>query len=296
MGIEYLPGIKPGDLIDLSRFGSKDKKSFSDRDNELRLKKEALLKPESYFDYLKSNLAKIAEDTNQFFPGFLENDGRIALEGKDAAADSALTISQEDGFSRDFQGNQLGDLETWRQNIEKKEPSLTEMALTLMLHKFLKEDFIVARSSSYDDYNNGVDNVLIDKRTGEVLCGFDEVMSKKGEINNQRKELKLKKIMSRGGAKIKYGAKFENGRLVRSAVDHIPAFYISLDTNELGSLLAALSGANNQGRQIEESVFRRLINSLEAQIVNQELNSVLLEKTSLALKKLQTVADAFYTN
>ena len=181
MGIEYLAGFKPGDIIDLSRFEKKPSRfesSFKTRNEKDR---EKTFSPEDYVDILRKDLQEMAKEVNDYFPGFLDEDGKISLAGRDAEKDASLVAIQEDAFSRDFHGNKPEDMETWRRQQEAKDPNLTEMSLTLLLNKFLKKDFIVARASSYDDYNNGIDNVLIDKTSGEVLCGFDEVMVKKGE-------------------------------------------------------------------------------------------------------------------
>ncbi|MFZ4631613.1 MAG: hypothetical protein ACOYL8_00205 [Patescibacteria group bacterium] len=267
MGIDYLSGIKAGDIIDLSRFEKKKKE----------------INPEHYLACLKENLLKMAAENNEYFPDFLDNDGKISLSGREAESDKALTLAQEEGFS----ASSGKDLKTWRDATEKKSSNLTEIAITIMLHKILKKDFIVARASNYDDYNNGVDNVLVDKLSGEVVCGFDEVLSNIADDGGAKKEAKLEKIMAKGGARIKYGAKLENGKLVRSEVRNIPAFYMSLSKDELANLLESIKNNPSEIGLVEENIFNKLINSLEAQALNQDLNESLKEKTSLILKKLK---------
>lgn len=282
MGIENFSGFKPGDIIDLSRFEKKP--SRFDSANKKNIEKP--LSPEKYSELFKEDLKKMALEVNNYFPGFLEEDGRISLVGRDAEADASLVASQEDSFSRDFYGRQPEDINVWRREQEAKDPSLTEMSLTLLLNKFLKNDFIVARASSYDDYNNGIDNVLIDKQSGEVLCGFDEVMVKKGESTSSKKEGKISRLMAKGGAYLKYGARLENGRLIRSTVKNIPAFYISLDKQELSALMASLRDSDdNQG--IEAKIFQKLLTSLEDQLSIRNLDDNLRQKASSVLGKLR---------
>lgn len=293
MGIEYLSGIKPGDVLDLSRFEKKPKPRFFDKADK-PLNREQEINPDVYMGHLQVGLRQLAQEVNKSFPGFLSNDGKIAIAGPEAAADLDLVASQEDGFSRDFHGNKPANMQAWREENEKKAPNLTEIALTLMLNNFLNKEFIVARASSFDDYNNGVDNILIDKKTGEVLCGFDEVMTKSGEVSSAKKEAKLNNLMAKGGARLKYGARLENGNLVRAAVKNIPAFYLPLDKQELKELLDSfINSETNQ--KISEKIFLKLIKSLEEQVNNQDLNSDLQNKTRLALVKLQLVAKSFTT-
>jgi len=163
-----------------------------------------------------------------------------------------------------------------------------EIALTIMLAKFLKNDFIVARASSYDDYNHGVDSVLIYKKTGEVVCGFDEVIGNRGDDGGQKKAEKMENIMNKGGAQLKYGAKMLDGQLVRSEVKNIPAFYMSLSKVELGELLDSLKNNSDMTGALEEKIFSKLINSLEEQAAKQNLNKSLQIKTELALTRLRT--------
>ena len=84
MGIEYLSGIKPGDIIDLSKF---DKK-----------KRESSL--ESYLPFLNDHLSKLAEKKNLDFPDFLNSDNRIKIAGRDAEADQKLVDAQEGAYSK----------------------------------------------------------------------------------------------------------------------------------------------------------------------------------------------------
>lgn len=287
MGIEYLAGFKPGDIIDLSRFGKKPAR-FDSSKKENEKNREKTFSPEDYVDLFRKDLGKMAAEVNDYFPGFLGKDGKIALAGRDAEKDASLVAAQEDAFSRDFYGNKPEDMEAWRRQQEAKDPSLTEMSLTLLLNKFLKKDFIVARASSYDDYNNGIDNVLIDKASGEVLCGFDEVMVKRGESTSSKKENKLSRLMAKGGAYLKYGARLENNRLVRAAVSNIPAFYISLDKQELEDLMVSLRNPSGLAEGVEEKIFQKLLASLEDQLSTRDLDNNLRQKASSALLKLQS--------
>ncbi len=263
-----LPGLKILGKIDLSQFD--------------KTKKEISL--ETYLPFLKDKaLIDLARDVNSEFANFLTNDGRILLEGSESASDRALVDAQEEGFSSGAGKSR----EQWRSDTEKNPSTLTEMALTVLLHKFLKEYFIVARASDYDDYNHGVDQVLIYKSTGEVLCGFDEVLGNRGDDGGLKKSSKLESIMAKGGARIKYGAKMQDGKLVRAEIKNIPAFYMSLSKGELRELLESLKNNPASKNAVEEKIFLKLLSSLESQASGQNLNSDLKLKTQSAIEKMR---------
>jgi hypothetical protein len=257
MEIEYLPGIKAGQKIDLEKFKK-------DRAKGPNFEVQAV--------QLKNKLESLAQAVNQEFPEFLESDGRIALAGQEAVSDQILVDKQTEAFGK---------------NVEKNPASLTEMALTVTLHRFLKNDFIVARASRYDDYNNGIDQVIIDKRNGDVICGFDEVLGYQGDDGGEKKTKKMARIMEKGGAEIKYGATMENGRLVRSAIKNVPAFYLALSKEELKELLESLAKGDTDISEIEVHIFNKLLNSLEEQASQGKANWALKAKTQLALDKLR---------
>lgn len=275
MSINYLEGIRPGDKIDVSAWSKPDKSK--------KLGGEAKL--ESYLPELRDFLRKQAAEVNQEFAGFLNEEGRITVVGYDAKSREDLVRVQEEVYSKES-GKSLGD---WKRDKEKNPATLTEMALTIMLHKFLKEHFIVARSSSYDDYNNGVDQVLVYKETGEVVCGIDEVIINPSDKDGAtKKAVKLSKIMAKGGANILDAAKLENNHLVRSAVKNIPAFYMPLGRADLSELLDSLKNNPKEITAVEEKIFSRLLVSLEEQArSNVGLNKELKEKTESALEKLR---------
>ncbi len=272
MAIEYLAGIQPGQKIDLGK--------FEDRKKEPNL--------ETYLPYLKNHLAVLSEKINRELPGFVDNEGRIAIEGKTANNDRLLVDVQEDVFSRETGKT----VESWNIDNEKNPSNLTEMALTVLLQKQLGDDFIVARSSKYDDYNNGVDQVIVYRPTGEVVCGFDEVIGRDGNDGSEKKKEKLERIMAKGGAYIKYGAKLEDGKLVRGEIKNVPAFFMGINKSDLRELLDSLKNNPEKNSEAEEKIFLKLLESLESQASGQNLDDSLKEKTALMLEKFRRAAGA----
>ena len=258
MSIEYIPF--PGNKIDLSAF-----------DNRKKEKKKPL---ESYLGALKNGLAEQAQEINYEFPDFLNTDGQIKMVGREASSDATLVESQEEAFALGIRKTK----EEWQKEKENQPSNLMEMALTILLHKYLKKDFIVARASAYDDYNNGVDQVVIDKKSGAIICGFDEVVTHFKDGRAPKKEEKLKRKMLAGGARIKYGAVFnKQGELERASRSYLPAFYLALTKDDLNELLPALT--NNQPSSQEEEVLNKIFSNLSSSL--QEQLAELSKETNL---------------
>lgn len=272
MSIEYLPGLKVGGKIELKP----DKRFRADKDSD---PKESLL-------FLNKELAALAAEHNKDFKDFLSSDGRISMSGPDAKHDQYLVEQQELGFSRET-GQ---DLATWRRTSEEKLPNVAEKALTVALNDTLKDKFIVARASLYDDYNNGFDLEIINKETGDTICGVDYVLGDDNFNGADKKEGKLQKIMDKGGATIKYGAKLENGVLTRAALKNTPAFYLALKKSELTDLVSGLKTGGKNREEVDHKIFSKLLSSLTEQTASQALDWSMKAKINLALDNLQTTA------
>jgi len=266
MPIDYLPGIEPGQKIDLSRFQ----------------KPERSERLEDSLPFLKEKLSTMSEEVNREYGDFLDKDGKIKLAGPESQSDSKLVEQQELGFSQGCR-----DVAEWKKKSEADPAGLTEMALTLALDRWLKGEFIVARSSSYDDYNHGVDHLLIDKKTGQPICGFDEVISAASDGSAPKKEAKLGAMMARGGARMKYGAKLEDGALKRQPLRDLPAFYLSLTKSELSQLISSLKQpAGDSLSPAEAKISERLLESLRVQSERPANDAAIRAKAREALGRL----------
>jgi len=148
-----------------------------------------------------------------------------------------------------------------------------EMFSTAILHKHLRKrlgkDFMVVRTSEYDDFCNKmgkVDNLILDKKTGNVICAFDEVVSLFGEETDTRVAEKIENIknknLQKGGADIRYGIYFEEKagemRLKKGPISHLPIFYLAISAEDLKKAIG------NPAEQ--EKVFQQMIDSMNKQI------------------------------
>jgi hypothetical protein len=161
-------------------------------------------------------------------------------------------------------------LEIRRRELKEKLGIRLEMALTIVLHKILGPEFLVLRSATYDDYKNGVDHVIVDRRTGNVVCSFDNVNAQSGS-RHEEKLAKVKKKAREGGARVKYGITFEmdkrgSRKIVRRELAHVPTFYLGLSPDELKNLLYKMNfGLDDPSSETELRVFDTLLQALEFQ-------------------------------
>lgn len=250
MGIEYLSGIQPGMKIDLS---------------SSRRPERSHLRPESFLPLMKEKLAAKAEKYNQLYSqNWLNFDGSVNLPNHpDWANDEIIADEQEKQWASESGKSR----EQWVIDKEKNPASLTEMALTLSLQRLLPERFMVVRSARYDDYN-GVDQLIIDRKNGSVVCGIDEVIDLAGNTGPSKKEEKIRRKMLNGGARVKYGVKVQNNSLQLGNLKNIPAFYLSLSPTELTTLCQSL--AQDEATPTERELFSRLRASLSQQIKSYE--------------------------
>jgi len=277
MSIEYLPGLKPGDKIDLDQLPSR------------RFEKERGPRPESYRPELRERLRYMAARLNDEYDRSLcSHSGHI--ETGDRADQEAVSVREEA-----WAAEQGKDREEWRADREKSPSGLAEMALTVLFDKILRDDFIVVRASEYDDYENGADQLIIDKETGAVICGLDDVLGHVGDDGGEKKAEKIARKMKSGGATIKYGATVEHGRLVSKSLRHIPMFYFSLSKEELGGLLPAVSGDSADLARTEKEVFSKLVDSLVEQSEkfsrDESLHPKLREKLKSFYPSLSKILD-----
>jgi hypothetical protein len=182
----------------------------------------------------------------------------------DKTDDFATIQSLEAKFAA---GDEL-DLFDWMQKREGSNGILVEKAITVLLDKILGDDFIVARTSSFDDYRHGVDNLLIDKTTGAAICGFDEVQVANIAESDNNEEIKKHKILLNNkeynGTFVKYGATIREGEFKRCALHNVPTFFLSLSENDLAEIEKDLGSETVSNK--EKEVLSKMISSMEKQL------------------------------
>ncbi|MFA5420424.1 MAG: hypothetical protein WC280_00120 [Patescibacteria group bacterium] len=210
---------------------------------------------------LKSKMESLCIETSKNFPGFMDEDGSIKMEGDESASHGELIRAKEEGWAK----LEYLNIEDWNKRKEKKDSNLAEIAITLILHEKLKDRFLVARASKYDDYENGIDHVLLDKETGSVVCGFDQVLGMGKHDGSDKKKDKVQNIIKKGGARLEYGCTInENGELIRKKLTNIPSFFLGISKDDLDKLLLKVQ-KNENITDFSDKIMKDMINSLDGQ-------------------------------
>lgn len=181
-----------------------------------------------------------------------------------------------------------------KEEKEKNKNGQMEMLATLLFYKAFGNEFIIARASEFDDYVHGIDNVLINKKTGEVVCAFDEVHDHAQSDRASEKMEKIKKIAKKGGTTFEYGIAMENGSFKRKSVPNLPVFCVSLQTQELENALVEVKTAHTGLSKYERELCANFINSIIQQsdmLSKEHLDTKLSENLSRAKTALQTLND-----
>ena len=143
-----------------------------------------------------------------------------------------------------------------------------EMLATAILHKNLGKDFIVVRTSEYDDTRNNVDNIILDRKTGGVVCAFDDVADASRDVFKQKKGDVAKRNWERGGADVYYGISFverqNRKELKKGEIKHVPLFYFACSEEDIKTALKTFSGES--ASPAEQKIFESFIGSFEEQI------------------------------
>ena len=246
--------------IDLSQF-NKPKKEAAIDTSQVEAGRPAGL--EKYNDSLDKFLSQMATKINAEYGYFLKADGSIDMESakyeySDKKPDQQRINDCEINFARENSKT----VEAWQADREKTAGVVTEKTVTALLYKVLHKDFLVMRTSQFDDYIHGVDNLIVDKTTGVAICGFDEF---KGGLDKQRiKQQKIAKTIAAGGVSIKYGLWFKDGEPKFRGLKNVPAFLLSLDSKQMQEILPTIN--QDSVTESEATAFANLINSLENQL------------------------------
>ncbi len=239
------------------------------------------------------------------YDGIYEHDNvqkdKDFVRNKDIEWSGASNQSVQDFFQSKYHTNSIDEIieQTKKNKLEHHGPQL-EMALTILLHKIIGNRFIVARASTFDDYRNGIDNVIINKETGDVVCAFDEVNDTVGGSRHDKKMEKIKKKALQGGSTIKYGYTYINDeeaskkRLIQKKINNVPTFFLSLSQEELKNLLSNMSYDAQIISNKEYEIYDKLIHSLEEQVVflsNERLPSAIKDNLILFSTSLNSMKD-----
>ncbi len=234
------------------------KESFAERAAEKRDINEAA---GEHLEKMKEFL--MAEGERLRGEGFpVDEECRIDLAAFDGSYSKEVLEHDQERISKtesDFENSQ-----------SEKIAELLEAVKTLVFNKFWFDGRLVAvRTSKFDDYVNGVDQLILDRETFQPLAAVDTTLDWKS---------KLPKIMDKiqKGGVVKYGVGLSKNGVEKINYAGLPVFIISLNGDEVLELARGIE-AGELGPEGD-----RL-----ASVVAEELSRQSQQLSVLAGKKLQ---------
>ncbi len=145
-----------------------------------------------------------------------------------------------------------------------------EILALAILRKNLGADFFVARSAPHDDKVHHVDTVIFDRRTGALVCAFDEVSAMSGADYEKKQAIITKQNVDGGGANLKYGFRLEvnddRKRIVPDEVAHVPLFYIALPKDRIEKGIREFTLDPVRQSDFESKLFTYFVSAIALQI------------------------------
>lgn len=257
-----------------------------------KLSEQNIEKPKKPWEKLRDLMSSISREVNSFAKEeygvreLVDEHGSIDIDrfiGAPGYPDVRLIKDKEEVYKREVEWSGARDEEVRKfyaseygaeterdivrihsQNKEREKNGQMEMFVAALFHKILKDDFLIVRASAYDDYINGIDTVMVNKKTGDIICAFDEVHDHEEGNRADEKVEKIKKKAKKGGSMLSHGVVIENEKMVRREIKNLPVFFLSLSTKDLEDVLQNM----NYGMEVSEKeieIFNSFLLSLEDQ-------------------------------
>lgn len=198
----------------------------------------------------KKDLNEAAAEHLEKISEFLKVESELLNnEGFPVGEDCRLEMSEfESLYSRDSierDQEKISRIEAhFGESQQEEVAELLEAVKTLVFNKFWFDGRLVAvRTSKFDDYTNGIDQLILDRETFQPLAAVDTTLDWKS---------KLPKIMEKiqKGGSVKYGAGISEAGVAKTAQSELPIFIISLKGEEVLDLARGIEAGDLTGEAV----------------------------------------------
>lgn len=290
--------------IDLSKFEKKRDLflNLSKKIGLLSLKLNREIKNKYQFNDLINSDGSVSMEAFSNKKGGIYEENEIENDNIEIKKIKSRFIKLEKESVRNFYKNKYGlvkdedILKKWDENRDNQKSSKVEKLITILLNKAMGNRFIIVRTATIDDYVNGVDYLIVDKQTGNVVGAFDGLAENDNTSKTtyvESKEEKVNKIINKGGASIKYGFIIKDDKLEMKSLKNLPIFYLSLNDDSYKKLGERIDDKlDREMKEDEKNIFSDLISSLKTQINNikniENINSNLMNNIDQFEKSLKS--------
>ncbi len=277
----------------------KNGRSNIEIENELKIQK-GLKKLNEY-------LSSLAKKSNEKRPNLVEEKGDDCGRVKIAKVEHKLKVLEAQlGFGKK-ETNKLLDY-----------PLECEKIVTYLFAKYLGDDYIIVRSSLYDDYFNGTDTMVVRKEDNKMVCTLNEVCGNQDQSGPQGKEnLALKrnlkgyylnpdtgeKTEQKGeehfGTRCVYGVKSKNFKtpgeteeIEHCEIDDVLVLSVPLNMKEIDEVLIGLADDKAELGGRESEIYDQCISKLiyQAEELQDRVITEIMTKAEEKTKKPETIS------
>ncbi len=187
----------------------------------------------THMDNVGRVMGQIADNAQELQSGGLPVDDRMRIDSNlfiksDTYARSVVDRDNTYILKRLQSAHPGKGLEEIRDNEHETIGYQAEVLINELLRKGLSDRYLVVRTAEYDDWKQGVDMLVIDKKSGEIVIGLDasdnkEAYKKRGDEANDLLQVKKGKVERRnlaGGFEIKYGISIKHRDLDKPVVEY----------------------------------------------------------------------------
>jgi len=199
--------------------------------------------------------------------------------------------------------------EDFENRKENKHGIIFEMLVTVIFNKILKKEFIIVHTSTEDDLTHHADNIIIERKTGNVVCTLDEANVNVGSKRYYKKLDEVESYNKKNGTIIKDGIELnKENKLVETTIKNVPLFLLQISEKRLKEVLEKINinlgenGSEINVSEIELEVFDELVESLTKQtkmLLNEKLPREVKEnikKFEASLEKIEKLREKFNAN
>ncbi len=182
--------------------------------------------------------------------------------------------------------------ENWSKKKREAKSAKVEKFFMVLFRKALGPDFLVMRSSDYDDYKNSVDMIIVNKKTNEVIATFDDVHDRNNGERTAEKNKKIIKQAQSGGVSIEYVPVIIDGQITKKKYSNVPNFYLLSTLDEFIEAEEKMDYSNidSLSNEFEEKLYTKFASA----IIQQSQMLLQQEKVPNVLKRrLENVSSFF---
>jgi len=186
-------------------------------------------------------------------------------------------------------------LEEARKEKLKTKGDQLEVFKTLMFNEFLGSNYCSLRTSLYDDIENGIDNTILDLKTGEIICAIDETGDVgELELSKKRSDIRYKNHSGEGG-ELKYGIIIKEREINLGKISQIPILYLPLSIEGLNQGIERLiSCFEKSDKPSSDPVLKTIFDYWASEIKEQmKAIQIYLESENPLRKRIDNFEKAF---